>query len=242
MPTVGGSNAKWGTWWAKVAPEPCLSNIASGNWNTAGTWGCGGVPAANKNVSIVSGHNVTLDVDPLAASITVNAGGTLTVSTTRTLSCKLIVYGNLNMTGGKLNLGSNNIFLAEGATLTVSPATSHFVTNGTGTVSKIITGGSSFEFPVSPTTGSYNALTIATAGGNPAEVFSVRVSAGVTPASSNNAACVQRTWNINEMTTGGNSATLTFKWAAAEHGASFSGSSAFAFRHNGSTYTLASSM
>ena len=44
------------------------------------------------------------------------------------------------------------------------------------------------------------------------------------------------------MTTGGNSATLTFKWAAAEHGASFSGSSAFAFRHNGSTYTLASSM
>ncbi|MGH2552858.1 MAG: hypothetical protein ACRDEB_04035, partial [Chitinophagaceae bacterium] len=40
----------------------------------------------------------------------------------------------------------------------------------------------------------------------------------------------------------GNSATLTFKWAAAEHGASFSGSSAFAFRHNGSTYVFTSSM
>ena len=240
-PNVDGYS-KWGTWWAKVDPSPCLSNVASGNWNTAATWGCGSVPTATKHVSIISGQNVTLDIDPLAASITVNGGGTLTVNAARTLSCKLIVYGTLNITGGKLTLGTNDVFLAGGATLTGASSTSYFVTNSTGVVSKIIAGGGSFEFPVSPNTSSYNALTIATSGGNPAEVFNVRVSTGLTPTSTNNAACVQRTWNINEMTSGGNNATLTFKWAAAEHGGSFTPSSAFAYRHNGSTYVLASSM
>lgn len=243
LPTVGSSNAKWGTWWAKVAPDPCLSNVASGNWNTAGTWGCAGVPNASKHVTIVSGHNVTLDVDPSASSITVNSGGTLTINTTRTLTCPLIVYGTINITGGKLNLGANNIFLAEGATVTGASSTSYFVTNSTGTVSKIIAGGGSFEFPVSPNTSSYNSLTVALAGGNPAEVFSVRVADGISPASSNNNACVQRTWNINELTSGGNNATLTFKWAAAEHGSAFSAaSSPFTHRHNGSVYVLASNM
>ena len=240
-PSVDGYS-KWGTWWAKVAPNACLSAVASGSWSVSGTWGCGSVPTATKHVSIVSGHNVTLDVDPLAASITVNAGGTLTISSTRTLSCKLIVYGTLNITGGKLTLGANDVFLAEGATLTGASSTSYFVTNSTGKLTKVIPGGGSFEFPVSSNTSSYNGLTIAISGVQPDEVFSVRVDGSVTPSSPNNAQCVQRTWNITEMTAGGNSATLTFKWAAAQHGGSFSGSSAFAYRHNGSTYVLASSM
>lgn len=241
-PSVFGTLAKWGTWIAKVAPNACLSNIASGNWNVAGTWGCGSVPTASNHVNIVSGHNVTLDVDPLAASITVNSGGTLTINTTRTLSCKLIVYGTLNITGGKLTLGANDVFLAQGATLTGASSTSYFVTNSTGKVTKIIAAGGSFEFPVSPNTTSYNSLTIANSSG-PIEVFSVRVSAGITPSSSNNASCVQRTWNINEMTTGGNGATLTFKWAAAEHGGTFNPlATPYAYRHNGSTYLLVGSM
>ncbi|MGH2553717.1 MAG: G8 domain-containing protein, partial [Chitinophagaceae bacterium] len=154
-PTVGGSTSKWGTWWAKVVPNACLSAVASGSWSVAGTWGCGGVPTSTKHVSIISGHNVTLDVNPSAASITVNSGGTLTISSARILSCKLIVYGTLNITGGKLTLGSNDVFLAEGATLTGASSTSYFVTNSTGKLTKIIPGGSSFEFPVSPNTTSY---------------------------------------------------------------------------------------
>jgi Secretion system C-terminal sorting domain len=230
--------SKWGTWWAKVDPNPCLSNAVSGNWNVAGTWGCGSVPVAANHVSIVSGHNVTLNVDPSAASITVLSGGTLTINSTRTLSCKLIVYGTLNITGGKLQLGNNDVFLAEGATVTGASSTSYFVTNGTGVVTKIIAAGSSFEFPVSPNTSSYNALTITNSTG-PTEVYSVRVSTGITPSSTNNSVCVQRTWNINEMTTGGNTANLTFKWSSGEHGGSFNvGSTPYAFRHNGSTYLL----
>ena len=242
-PILLGSDSKWGTWWAKVVPNACQANVASGNWSVAGTWGCGSVPDATKHVNIMSGQNVTLDIDPLASSITVNSGGTLTISTSRTLSCKLIVYGTLNITGGKLTLGANDVFLAQGATVTGASSSSYFVTNSTGTVSKIIPASSSFEFPVSPNTTSYNSLTIALNAGDPAEVFSVRVAAGVSPATTNNAACVQRTWNITEMTSGGNNATLTFKWAAAEHGGSFSAASApFAYRYNGSTYVLAKNM
>ncbi|MBL7727696.1 MAG: G8 domain-containing protein, partial [Dinghuibacter sp.] len=242
-PTVFSTTAKWGTWVAKVSPNPCLSGVASGNWNTAATWGCGGVPTATSDVSIVSGHNVTLDVNPLARTITVNEGGTLTINAARTLSCKLIVYGTLNITGGTLTLGNNDVFLARNATLTGGSATSFFITNGTGKVSKMIGAGTSFEFPLSANGTSYNGLVVALAAGDPEEVISTRVATGVNPtAGANDPFFVQRTWNIEEMTTGNNNATLTFKWTSADHGASFTAASANAFRNNGSAWSFVTTM
>jgi hypothetical protein len=236
-PSVFGSTAKFGTWVAKVAPNPCLSGVASGNWNTAATWGCGSVPTATNHVSILSGQNVTLDVNPSAATITVNEGGTLTVNAARTLSCKLIVYGTLNITGGSLTLGNNDVFLSRNATLTGSSTTRFFVTNGTGLVTKMIGGGTSFEFPLSANGTTYNGLVIALNAGDPEEVFSVRVGTGLNPTTSGGALCVQRTWQINEMKKGGNNVNLTFKWVSADNGGSFNtGSSAFAYRHNGTSY------
>ncbi len=241
-PTVFSTTAKWGTWVAKVAPSPNLST-GTGNWNNAGTWSKGTVPVAGDDVNILAGNNITLNVNPAARTITVNEGATLTVNAARTLSCKLIVYGTLNITGGSLTLGSNDVFLSRNATLTGATSTAYFVTNGTGVVTKMIGGGSSFEFPLSANGSSYNSLTVALAAGDPEEVFSVRVATGINPTSVNNSACVQRTWNISEMTTGGNNATLTFKWAAAEHGAGFSAASApFAYRHNGSAYLFTRNM
>jgi hypothetical protein len=245
-PSIGGSTSKWGTWWAKVDPEGCLSGVVSGNWNTVATWGCGGVPTSNMHVNILSGHNVTLDVDPLAASITVMEGGTLTVNSNRNLSCKLIVYGTVNITGGKLSLGNNDIFLGGNAVVTGASSTSYFITNGTGRVSKIIPGGGSFIFPLSPNSSSYNPLTIALNGGDPEEMFSVRVEPGINPTTGtalNDNNCVQRTWQISELTPGSNNATLTFQWSPAEHGSGFSVASApYAFRHNGVTYVLAQNL
>ena len=242
-PSVGGSVSKWGTWWAKVAPNPCNSTVSSGNWNNASTWGCAGVPNATKDVSIISGQNVTLNVNPLAASITVNKGGTLTVNSARTLSCKLIVYGTLNITGGKLTLGSNDVFIASDATLTGGSSSSFLVTNGTGKVSKIIPKGSSFEFPLSANGTSYSGLVIAIPGSDPEEVFSVRVEDGLNPTTGGANYCVQKTWTINEMKSGGNNATLSFKWIAADQGSNFSPAiPPYAFRYNGTKYVLASSM
>jgi hypothetical protein len=243
-PSVFSTTAKFGTWVAKVAPLPCLSGVASGNWNTAATWGCGSVPVATSDVNIVSGHNVTLDVNPAARTITVNEGGTLTVNAARTLSCKLIVYGTLNITGGSLTLGSNDVFLARNATLTGATTSSFFITNGTGKVTKMIGGGTSFEFPLSATGTTYNGLLIALNAGDPEEVFSVNVTTGVVPtAGNNNPFFVQRTWNINEMTIGNNNATLTFKWTAADHGGSFVATNpANAFRNNGTNWVFTNAM
>ena len=242
-PTVGGSDSKWGTWWAKMQPISCTTAVASGSWSVAGTWGCGHVPTATDNVTIVSGQTVTLDIDPLAATITVNAGGTLIVSTSRTLSCNLIVEGTIDITGGKLTLGANNLTFGRTSTLTGASSTSYFVTNSTGSVSHSISASGSFEFPISANTTSYTSLTIALAAGDPTERFSVRVATGVTPVSSDAAFCVNRTWTINEITAGGNSAILTFKWAAADEGVSFNHSIASkAYRNNGSIWVLASTM
>jgi hypothetical protein len=243
-PTVFGTQAKWGTWVAKVAPNPCLTNVASGNWNTAGTWGCGGVPTATSDVNIMTGHNVTLDVNPTARTITVNQGGTLTINAARTLSCKLIVYGTLNITGGTLTIGNNDVFISRNATLTGSGISNYFITNGTGKVTKMIGGGSSFEFPLSVNGTGYNGLIIALNAGDPEEVFSVRVSTGPNPsAGTNDPFFVQRTWNIEEMTTGSNNATLSFKWTAAQHGAGFVVTNpANAFRNNGTNWLFTSAM
>jgi hypothetical protein len=242
-PTVFGTTAKFGTWVAKIAPNPCLSGVASGNWNTAATWGCGTVPVATNHVNILSGQNVTLDVNPLAATITVNQGATLTVNAARTLSCKLIVYGTLNITGGSLTLGNNDVFLSRNATLTGASSTRFFVTNGTGVVTKMIGGGTSFEFPLSANGTTYNGLVVSLNAGDVEEVFSVRVGTGVNPTTASSASCVQRTWQINEMKAGGNNANLTFKWVAADNGGSFNtASSAFAFRYNGTSYVAAGNL
>ncbi len=242
-PTVGGSNSKWGTWWAQVMPNQCNSAVASGNWNVAGTWGCGRVPTASDNVVIVSGQNVTLNVDPIAASITVNSGGTLTISSTRTLSCNLLVNGTLNITGGKLILGSNHVNIERLATLTGASTTSYFVTNGTGEVKKSIAASSNFTFPVSSNTTSYTPLTIALNAGDPTELFCVRVSTGITPAIVGSAYAVQRTWNVYETTAGGNNAILTFQWTAPEQGSSYNPLKAnTTSRNDGSFWILASSM
>ncbi len=241
-PTVFSTTAKWGTWVAKVAPNPNLST-GTGNWNSTAIWSKAAVPVAGDDVNIQSGSTVTLNVNPTARTITVNEGATLVVNAGRTLTCKLIVYGTLNITGGSLTLGTNDVFISRNATLTGASSTSYFITNGTGNVTKMIGGGSSFEFPISATGSSYNALVIALNAGDPEEVFSVRTITGVNPTTTNNASCLQRTWNISEMTTGGNNATLTFKWTSAEHGAGFTPASApYTYRHNGSTYVLASSM
>jgi G8 domain len=242
-PSVFSSTAKFGTWVAKVAPNPCVAAVASGNWNNASSWNCSTVPTATNNVNILSGQNITLDVNPSAATITVNQGGTLTVNADRTLSCKLIVYGTLNITGGSLTLGNNDVFLSRNATLVGSSSTRFFITNGTGVVTKMIGGGTSFEFPLSANGTTYNGLVVSLNAGDVEEVFSVRVGTAVNPTTSSSASCVQRTWQINEMKAGGNNANLTFKWVAADHGGTFNAATAaFAFRHNGTSYVAAANL
>ncbi|HEY8886867.1 MAG TPA: hypothetical protein VIM35_00135, partial [Gallionella sp.] len=61
--------------WAGEAAAAACNSKGTGNWNTAGTWSCGHVPAAGDSVTILNGHTITLNTNSnVLASLTVNAG------------------------------------------------------------------------------------------------------------------------------------------------------------------------
>ncbi len=64
----------------QVWAAACVSNTASGNWNTAGSWtSCGGTtPQSADTVKIANGHTITLDTTATVAGVTIDSGGTLT--------------------------------------------------------------------------------------------------------------------------------------------------------------------
>ncbi len=94
-----GSGATW------VFYNPTRTSSSSGNWNVASTWLQNRVPVAGDVVSITNGNNVVLNVNPSASTITVNSGGTLTVSSTRSLSTSLTINGTMSV-GGALTINS----------------------------------------------------------------------------------------------------------------------------------------
>jgi len=89
-------------------------SIASGNWNTAGTWSPSGVPAAGDNVTIANGTTVTINTNATCDKLTVGTGtsGILTIGT--------------NTTAYTITI-NNDILVNSGATFNVNTAsnTSH---------------------------------------------------------------------------------------------------------------------
>lgn len=101
--------------WAQAAT--CTSK-ASGNWNSAATWNCtaGTIPAATDTVIIQSPHVVTLNNNYSAASLTINAGGSL-----KDNGKNLTVSGNVVVNGTYDGSGNNgNLILTGGAGTTLS--------------------------------------------------------------------------------------------------------------------------
>jgi subtilisin-like proprotein convertase family protein len=93
----------------------CAANVSSGAWTTVGTWGCSRVPLSTDDVVIQSGQNVTLDTTtPQFASLTVEAGATLTVSANVTLPKSVTINGTLVL-NGDLNTGVNTLTLGSTA-------------------------------------------------------------------------------------------------------------------------------
>ncbi len=164
---VGGdctvnNTGRWGVWWAKVIP-PCTSIVASGNWNIGGTWGCGGVPTAADDAVVVTGQTVTLNVNPAAASVTVNQGGTLALNGTRTASTNITVNGTLNLTGGILNMGANTLKIGCTGAITGASATGYVI----GNIQKefCAASGASFTYPTGDSGGNYSPFSVANLNG-----------------------------------------------------------------------------
>jgi hypothetical protein len=95
-------------WYQFVYGATCTSS-ATGNWETAGTWSCGQVPTSADDVTIVSGHTVTITgtSQKSVASLTVNSGGTLTHSAqtdiiapwAETSYIDIVASGNITIAG-----------------------------------------------------------------------------------------------------------------------------------------------
>jgi len=182
--------------------------------------GSGTVILNGPSAQILSGsltfNNLTID----------NAAGV-------TLLADETVNGTLNFVNGKITLVSNRLTIGSSGSISNANASRYVITNGrlyrngVGTTAK--------EFPVG-TSSSYNPVTIATGSGT--ENFGVRVIGSVSPSSANDAAAVQRTWDIVEETPGGNGTmTVTVQWNGSEEGGSFSPrAAAVSWRHNGTVW------
>ena len=127
-----------------------ITSAASGNWNSAATWG-GIVPTSSHHVVIQSTHTVTVGaatgIVARCQDLTINTGGTLNYSTTAANS--LHVYGNvtvngtlsaLNGTSGRIMVVGGNFTIATGGVATFNTGAG---TQGTTAVSTALTSTSS---------------------------------------------------------------------------------------------------
>jgi hypothetical protein len=142
------------------------------------------------------------------------------------------VTGTLSLTNGRVILGNGNLTIASGGTISGASSSRYIVTNGSGTLTRNGVGTSVVSFPVGIAS-SYDPVTLQTGTGT--DNFSVRFIDQVSPPSANDAAALQRTWDISEVTPGGNGTmTLTLQWNGSEEGGSFAPrASAVSWRYNG---------
>lgn len=95
------------------------SNVASGFWNTPGSWTVTGadadsIPDSNDNVTIASGNSITLNAASICRNLTVDGGATLTYN-----NKALLCYGSFTRTG--TTLGSGGIyFFGNPGTITIT--------------------------------------------------------------------------------------------------------------------------
>ena len=101
------------TWTAKV----------DGNWNTAGNWSSGFVPASGKNatISITADTTITIPDEVTVDNLTVTGDGTLTIAGGKLTATK--IYANANIAAGETTLALAPMNIAEGKTVTYTTTT-----------------------------------------------------------------------------------------------------------------------
>jgi hypothetical protein len=124
------------------------SFISSGNWlgitdtdwNTASNW-CGGVPTSSTNVVINSGAsnypNLSSGADGLANSVTINSGGSLTISETETLT--ITSGGSFTNNGTFTSNSGTSVLFAGSGSISGAVTFNNLTTSGTLTPSTTTT-------------------------------------------------------------------------------------------------------
>jgi len=163
--------------------------------------------STNQNISSVSALTVP--------QLRVDNGNRLILNSNIAVSSQVDLTNN-----GSIELGSNNLVVAAGATITNYDASNYIITNSTGILQQEVAAGSVF-FPVGRT--SYNPATLSNSGTT--DNFRIRVTNQVldngTTGSPEIEDVVGRTWLIEEETVGGSLASLTVQWDASEELSNF---------------------
>ncbi|MCX6316412.1 MAG: T9SS type A sorting domain-containing protein [Bacteroidetes bacterium] len=161
-------------------------------------------------------------------------------------SGSILLYQQMNFSGGKLFLNNNNFRLRINAT-TNATASNYFVTNGTGSlVAEGLGTGQSIQprvFPVGTVSG-YAPVTITNTGD--ADTFSARVMDGLYPnytgetpsGSVYSAGAVNHTWFINETVPGGSNVNLTLQWNGSKELPGFDRTQSLLGHYTGGTWNL----
>jgi hypothetical protein len=167
-------------------------------------------------------------------------------SSNKILGGSATISSLLNLNSGTISLGTNNITIGAGGQITGGSNSNFIITNGTGKLIQNNIGNSgragSIQFPVGSSASSYTPIWIINTGttdnynvrviGQVNSTYSGEVPTGTTFTSH----AVNKTWFINEGTTGGSTLTLTIQWNAADELTSFTNSNCNIATYNGTNW------
>lgn len=189
-----------------------LSTAVGGDLNVAGNWTNSGTFTPSTRIVQFNGTTAqTLTGTTTFDYFKINNTNGLT------LINPITVNTNLDLTLGKITLGTNNLTLGSAATATNASATSYVVTNSTGALVKNSLGNTATALPVG-LAASYTPLTVTNTGTT--NNISLVVASPPSNAVSDATKIVNLEWNLNSAGTG-SVANVVFNWNASNQGASY---------------------
>ncbi|OFX16748.1 MAG: hypothetical protein A2033_18310 [Bacteroidetes bacterium GWA2_31_9] len=156
------------------------------------------------------------------------------------LSTGFTVNHQLTLTANNFVLGNNNITIAATGSIINGATNSFITTDGSGYLYQNNLGSTgrstSILYPIGISTSSYTPLQIQNLGTD--DNFFINVSQNVLTGGTTGAAvtagAVDRTWNINEVTSGGSNVSATFQWNAGDELSGFTRTACFVSHYSSS--------
>ncbi|HEY4111943.1 beta strand repeat-containing protein [Puia sp.] len=93
-----------------------ISAIRTGNWNSTNTWSANRVPTAADNITVPNGFTVTVNTAAVCASLTINSGGRISISSNRSLS----IAGSLSNAGTLSAVANTTLTFNSAANATIT--------------------------------------------------------------------------------------------------------------------------
>jgi len=189
-----------------------LSTAVGGDLNVAGNWTNNGTFTPSSRLVQFNGSAAqTLTGASTFDFLRINNAAGLT------LNNAITVTTNLNLTAGRISLGSNNLTMGSTATFSNQSATSYIATNGSGALIINSVGNTATAFPVG-LIGSYTPLTVTNTG--TVNNLALTVTSPPANAVSDAAKIINLEWNLNA-SGAGSLANVVFNWTAANQAASY---------------------